>query len=194
MEALNAMPSLVDDMGLFTHLRSPAIHHRASLYANDLVFLVPTEQDIQLVHGVMEIFVGVLGLHTNISKCQFTPIRCPEDHMAIMQQRLLQCLLVHFPCRYLAVPLSVYKLSKADMQPLVNAVAHRLSTWESQLMSQAGRTTLTKVTLSTIPIHISIVVLVSPSIPAPSTKSGTLSFGLALTWCKVDVAWLPSQQ
>jgi hypothetical protein len=91
MEALNAMPSLADDMGLFTDLRSPAIHHRASLYANDLVFLVPTEQDIQLVHGVMEIFVGVLGLHTNISKCQFTPIRCPEDHMAIVQQRLLQC-------------------------------------------------------------------------------------------------------
>jgi hypothetical protein len=52
-------------------------------------------------------------------------------------------------------------------------------------MSQAGRTTLTKVTLSTIPIDISIVVVVSPSILC---AIDTLSFGLAPTWCKVHVA------
>jgi hypothetical protein len=49
-------------------------------------------------------------------------------------------------------------LKKADMQPLVDADADRLQTWKAHLISRVGRTTLTKVTLSTIPIHTSIAV------------------------------------
>jgi hypothetical protein len=58
--------------------------------------------------------------------------------------------------------LSVHKLKKNDLQPLVDDVADRVPTWKARLMSIAGRTTLTKVTLSAIPIHVSIVVSVSP--------------------------------
>jgi hypothetical protein len=45
---------------------------------------------------------------------------------------------------------------------LVDSVTDRLSTWRSRFMSRAGRTTLTKVTLSAIPIHVSKAVEVSP--------------------------------
>jgi hypothetical protein len=45
--------------------------------------------------------------------------------------------------------------------PLVDSVADRFLTWKSRFMSRAGRTTLTKVTLSAIPIHVSIAVEVS---------------------------------
>jgi hypothetical protein len=50
MEALNAIFALLDTMTMFTTLQSLAIHHRISLYMNDLVvFLVPLEHDIWLV-------------------------------------------------------------------------------------------------------------------------------------------------
>jgi hypothetical protein len=83
--ALNALLSLVYDMSMFNPLFSPTIRHISPLYTDDLVvFLVSAEQDIQLVRAVMEIFAGVLGLNTNISKCQFTPIRCSEDQVALV--------------------------------------------------------------------------------------------------------------
>jgi hypothetical protein len=70
--------------------------------------------------------------------------------------------IVHFPCKYLRVPLSVHKLHKEDLQPVVDSVADHLQTWKSRLMSLARSTTLTKVTLSAILVHVSIAVQVSP--------------------------------
>jgi hypothetical protein len=58
------------------------------------------------------------------------------------------CQLVYFPCKYLSVPLSIYKLKRQDLMPLMESVVDRLSTWKSRFMSRAGHTTLTKVTLS----------------------------------------------
>jgi hypothetical protein len=69
---------------------------------------------------------------------------------------------VHFPCRYLGVPLSIYKLKKDDLIPLVDAMADRLPIWKSMFTSKVGRTMVTKVTLIVIPIHVSIAVEVSP--------------------------------
>jgi hypothetical protein len=49
MEALNAMFKEADARGLLSPLRVPAIHHRVSLHAGDLViFVLPTESDILL--------------------------------------------------------------------------------------------------------------------------------------------------
>jgi hypothetical protein len=50
----------------------------------------------------------------------------------------------------------------ADLQSLVDSVIDRLQTWKPQLMSRAGRITLTKVTLPAIPVHVSIAAEVSP--------------------------------
>jgi hypothetical protein len=72
------------------------------------------------------------------------------------------CQLVHFLCKYLGVPVPIYMLKQGDLMLLVEAVANRLPTWKSRFMSRVGRT-LTKVTLTAIPIHVSIVVVeVSP--------------------------------
>jgi hypothetical protein len=69
---------------------------------------------------------------------------------------------VQFSCKYLGVPLSVHTLTKSDMQPLVDSVADRLPIWKAGLMSRVIHTTLTKVTLSAILVHVSIAVKVSP--------------------------------
>jgi hypothetical protein len=45
---------------------------------------------------------------------------------------------------------------------LVESVADRIPTWKSRFMTRAGRTTLTKVTLTAIIIHVSITVELSP--------------------------------
>jgi succinate dehydrogenase/fumarate reductase cytochrome b subunit len=56
----------------------------------------------------------------------------------------------------------VFTLKKADLLPLIDAMANRLPSWKANLMNKVGHMTLIKVTLSVIPINISIAVAVSP--------------------------------
>jgi hypothetical protein len=93
------------------------IRHRLTLYADDLViFIVPTEHDIRAVREIVDMFAGASALHTNVAKCQFTPICCTEEQVATMMS-VFSCQQVQFPCRYLGIPLHVHRLKKADLQP-----------------------------------------------------------------------------
>jgi hypothetical protein len=181
MEALNGLFRYAEQSRRFTPLQAPAMKYRLSLYADDLViFLKLVAKDIRLARAILEFFASVSGLHTNLWKCQFTLIRCSTEQMALLTQ-WFPCQLVHFPCKYLGIPLSIYKLKRQDLMPLVEAVVDRLPTWKSRFKSRAGHTTLTKVTLTTIPIHVSIVVELSPWIRKEIDK-----FKRAFIWMGSD--------
>jgi hypothetical protein len=110
--------------GLLTSLHSPAIQHRISLYVSDMVaFLVPTAQDIRAARSVLDIFAQTSRLETNVSKCKFTPIRCTEQQIALVQH-MFPCQLIPFPCNYLGIPVSVYALKKSELLPLVDRVIY----------------------------------------------------------------------
>jgi ketosteroid isomerase-like protein len=97
MEALNDLFRFPDSSGTLSPLRARAIKHRVSLYADDLVvFVAPVHQDIHLVRAILEAFVGASGLHTNIHKCQITPIRCSADQIELVQN-IFPCHLACFP-------------------------------------------------------------------------------------------------
>jgi hypothetical protein len=61
----------------------------------------------------------------------------------------------------LGIPLSLGQLRRAEEQALVDAVAARIPTWKSRLLTHAGRVLLTKVTLLAIPVHLSIACCLS---------------------------------
>lgn len=76
---------------------------------------------------ILKIFAGASGLQTNMSKCMISPIQCDLETTVT--------LLTHFPgkidpfpIRYLGIPLGLRKLSKSDLQPLIDKVANRLLT------------------------------------------------------------------
>ena len=71
-------------------------------------------------------------------------------------QEVFPCRLQDFPTKYLGAPLSLSRLSRADEQVLVDAVAARIPTWKAGLLTSVGRATLTQTTLSAIPVHVSI--------------------------------------
>jgi hypothetical protein len=48
-----------------------------------------------------------------------------------------RCNMIHFPYKYLGVPLSIYELKKPDLQPLIDDVADHLPNWKAKLMSRA---------------------------------------------------------
>jgi hypothetical protein len=75
---------------------------------------------------------------------------------------MLACGVQQFPCCYLGIPLSVYRLKRADVQPLVDKVAARILGWKGQLLNAAGRMALISATLCAVSVHTMITVCVSP--------------------------------
>jgi hypothetical protein len=85
MDVVNAFFRLVEDRNLFTPLQAPSIKYRVSLYADDMVaFIIPSVGDINLIRGILQSFAEASGLHTNLAKCQATPIRCTEADIELL--------------------------------------------------------------------------------------------------------------
>jgi len=136
--------------------------HRVSLYADDLVvFISPTVGDLSVVKTILHVFGLASGLFTNLDKSRASPLNCEQEDLERVQQ-VLACGVADFPVRYLGIPLSVFRLKWADEQPLIDKVAARIPAWKGGLLNVAGRTALAKATLSAIPVHTAIAIVLSP--------------------------------
>jgi hypothetical protein len=115
MEALNALLRKADEWNLFHRLGVQAINYRASTI------------NLQLFRDIFSLFEGASGLGCNIAKCQMVPIRCDEAQVELATS-MFPCQLMEFPLKYLGIPLSVHKLPKAALQPLVDCAVDKLPT------------------------------------------------------------------
>ena len=68
----------------------------------------------------------------------------------------MPCEVLDFPCKYLGLPLTIRKLTKADLQPMVDKVAEMLPGWKAALMSTTGRAILAKAVLTAVPVYLLI--------------------------------------
>lgn len=127
MECLSALIRRTDEWSLFSSLGVCNIPHRVSLYADDLmVFLSPTPADLNLMKEILSAYEGASGLACNMSKCQIAPIRCQQDDINIIKE-CFPYMVSDFPLKYLGIPLSVAKLPKTALQPILDKVADRLA-------------------------------------------------------------------
>jgi hypothetical protein len=55
---------------------------------------------------------------------------------------------------YLGMPLSVWKLAKADWQALLDKVDKYLATWKARMMSKAERLEMLNSVLSSLPVYL----------------------------------------
>lgn len=98
-----------------------------------------------MLKEILAVFADATGLSTNLDKCVATPIRCSSDQVEEFRGAL-GCRVSDFPCRYLGIPLSVYKLKRTEEQALIDTVAARIPAWKGNLLNLAGRATLAAVT------------------------------------------------
>lgn len=103
-----------------------------------MLFLRPAASDIDITTGILELFGEATGLRTNIQKSSVTPIQCTEVEILAVQEHL-PCLISHIPVKHLGLPLTDRKLTKAQLQPLINRLADLLPGWKAELMTRAGR-------------------------------------------------------
>ena len=139
VDVLGHMILKAENEGLLQPLSRRNLHHRISIYADDVVmFLHPEAGDIAVTLDILNLFGEATGLKTNLQKSNVLPIRCGDVELAAVQN-LLPCALTDFSCRYLGLPLALKKLTKAQIQPIIDRIADQLPGWKADLMTKVGR-------------------------------------------------------
>jgi hypothetical protein len=77
-----------------------------------VLFIRPDERSLLAVKTALNIFGGASGLLANLEKSVVTPIHCSDQQLDLVLATL-ECRAEAFLCRYLEVPLSVFKLKRS---------------------------------------------------------------------------------
>jgi hypothetical protein len=167
MDVLNIMVQRASAVGVLQPLSSRFLHHRISLYADDVVvFLWPDAVDIEAFKGILHLFGEASGLKTNIQKSNVFPIHCDEEDLASVQASL-PCQLSNFPCKYLGLPLSLKRLSRPQLQSIIDRIAVMLPGWKAVLMTKAGRAVYIQSVMTSRFVYLAM----APDLPAWAIKA-----------------------
>jgi hypothetical protein len=157
MDILCLIVKKASEEELLQPLATRALQQRISLYADDaVIFLHPAAEDIGVTLDILQLFGEASGLRTNVQKSSVLPIQCLEEDRVILQENL-PCRISDFPCKYLGVPLSPHKLTRNQIQPLIDKIADRLPSWKADLLIKAGRKILVQSILTSMTIYFLMV-------------------------------------
>jgi hypothetical protein len=109
MEVLSTLIHKADEFSLVQSLGVSSIPH----------------QDLHVLRDIFNVSEGASGLGCNLAKCQLVPIRCTEDQIQPALDAF-PCQQAQFPIKYLGVPLSVWKIPRSSLQPMLDKVADKL--------------------------------------------------------------------
>jgi hypothetical protein len=71
---------------------------------------------------------------------------------------LLPCERSDFPCRYLGIPLSLRKLTKEQLQPIIDRIVDRLPSWKANLMTKSGREVMVQHVLTRMIVYLAMAI------------------------------------
>jgi hypothetical protein len=115
---------------------------------------------------ILNTFGEASGLKTNLQKSSVLPIRCGGSELTNIQN-LLPYALAEFPCKCLGLPLSLKKIHKSQVQPIVDRIADQLPGWKAEFMSQAGR----KILVQFVLIGMLIYMVMATDLPTWAIKA-----------------------
>nr|XP_034604600.1 uncharacterized protein LOC117864580 [Setaria viridis] len=145
MEVLHRLLKKAVQEGVLTPPADTTIHHQCSIYTDDMMlFAAPNVQDITTIREVLQFFRNASGLHTNLQKSLMAPIAYSDEQVHRIQA-ILPVPVSEFPIQYLGLPLSVTRLKKSHLQPVIDKVSASIPIWKAPLMNKAGRLTTVKV-------------------------------------------------
>ncbi|XP_073355220.1 uncharacterized protein [Aegilops tauschii subsp. strangulata] len=153
MEPLQRLLDLAVRDGLLSKLKGRIPSLRTSLYADDVaLFLNPVRQEVQAIRQILQAFGQATGLQVNFSKSKAIPIH-PElfDVDDIIQP--LGAARAALPCCFLGLPLSLRKVRKAELQPLLDKILARLAAWKFKLFTAVGRLVLLNSVISALAVY-----------------------------------------
>ena len=123
-------------------------------YADDTILFSSADfsHPYNLKHVIMW-FEQIFGMRVNFHKSEIITLNLQEEDTQRVAS-IFNCPIGSFPLKYLGVPLHYDKLSREELQPLVDKLLHRIAGWRGELLSLAARDLLVKTCLVSIPIYL----------------------------------------
>lgn len=92
-------------------------------------------------------------MRINYHKSALVPINIDSSELGEFID-IFQCVVGEFPIKYLGVPLHFDKLSRENLQFLIDKILARIAGWRGKLLSYLGKITLIKSCLASIPLYL----------------------------------------
>jgi hypothetical protein len=152
MDTLQAAMRWAVEHGLLADLGLSQAIPRVSIYADDAVlFFRLTVGDLEVISTILKIFADSLGLKINLQRSHTTCIRCDDD-TALLVANHFKCIRQDFPIVYLGIPLTMGRLRRTDIWPVIDKFSGKLKGWKPKLLMTGGRFTLTRSVLMALPL------------------------------------------
>ena len=123
-------------------------------FADDtLIFAPKNPVCIKNYFRILDVFAVMSGLHLNYSKSSFISWNAGDHLWAKDIARSFGCLHCKCPVKYLGLPLGNSMKRASAWKPVVDKIQNRLNTWKARILSRAGRLTLIKSVLNSLPLY-----------------------------------------
>jgi len=110
-------------------------------------------QNIVTIKSILRCFRLASGLKVNLHKSSIGGIGVESGNMQ-RYVTILNCNIMGFLFKYLGVPIGGSYNRFAFWSGLLNKVRNKLSKWKGKIMSMAGRVTLIKSVISSMPLYL----------------------------------------
>ena len=154
-EVLNKMLLKAEAMGFFKGVEVGGDQVKVThlQFADDtLIFCEPNMEFLTNIKRLLSIFQDFSGLAVNYAKTGLIVIG-KDAQWAEEAATTLQCSRVELPITYLGVPLGANMNRAASWQPIIERIQNRLSSWKPSCLSRAGKLTLIRAVLNSLPVY-----------------------------------------
>jgi len=135
------VPNLID--GGLTHLQ----------YADDaVIFLSFSSENLLNIRLILSCYEAMSRMKINFDKSEVFTMGLNEEEQQ-ETVRVLNCKLGYFPMKYLGMPVSECKVTKAQLKYVSDKTEKRLGTWQCDYLSSGGKSMLIDSWLSSIPMY-----------------------------------------
>jgi hypothetical protein len=90
------------------------------------------------------------GLQINYQKSTSVPMHMTEPE-SLSIANIMGCSISRLPCTYLGLPLSVQKILRVNLQPVIQRIGTRLPGWMPRMLGSGGRLQVINSVISAIP-------------------------------------------
>ena len=153
-DALSAMLSRACEAGIIQgvvpHLVEGGLSHLQ--YADDTVILLKfSPENLRNARLILSCYEAMSGMKINFEKSEIFTIGLSEEEQKAAAT-WLGCKIGVFPMKYLGMPVSSWKITKAQLSYVNEKTEKRLGICQCEYLSSGGKSTLIDFCLSNIPL------------------------------------------
>ncbi|MFS8023979.1 putative RNA-directed DNA polymerase [Helianthus anomalus] len=155
MEVIGLFMNRAMDAGLFEGFQlpngGPILSHLC--YADDVLFIGKwTAHNVVTLNRLLRWLYLVSGLKVNLQKSKLYGFGVSEAEKSSFAS-ILKCEVGQTPFSYLGIPIGVNMKRAKFWDPVINKIKSKLSKWKARYLSFAGRVSLAKSVLGSIPSY-----------------------------------------